>query len=472
MANKKRKLEEKEDVVMEEEASSSSEVERLEKNAQYSSSSSDSESESEQEQQQESEHEKEEEEEEEESEEEKEKSESEEEEEEMEVDGDDEEEEEENEEVEKVEETSSSSESEEEATPVVPSKEQSSDSSDSEEEKDGEEEEVMQKQEENSDSSSSEEEEEIAPVVQSKELSSDSEEEEEEGEEASPVVQKLEESSDSSDAEEKEEENEKKPKEKPVEKRKPVKVSIPTLEGPPKKKAKIEKIDGSKEDTRMEALRRILEPLQREVLLATMLNVAAKYDEVYADLKSSAGILKVAANLNVKKAADNRAPGRTLFVRSLSQKTTADTLRNAYEKFGDVVTAHVPWNHTTNESKCYGFVTFREKAGAHNALKTPTIKIDDNYAEHNLAREGKAYTDSRTVSVQNLSKAKTTEETLRALFGQFGKVASTHVIRDKETNESKGFGIVNFREKAGALNALAAPQVKLHGNILKCSLKH
>lgn len=114
---------------------------------------------------------------------------------------------------------------------------------------------------------------------------------------------------------------------------------------------------------------------------------AAKYDEVYADLKSTAGILKVAVNLNVKKAADNRAPGRTLFVRSLSQKTTADTLRNAYEKFGDVVTAHVPWNHTTNESKCYGFVTFREKAGAHNALKTPTIKIDVSHVFILLAPE-------------------------------------------------------------------------------------
>ncbi|KAG6610209.1 UBP1-associated protein 2C [Phytophthora cinnamomi] len=468
------------------------------------------------------------------------------------------EEEEEEKEVEKVEKMSSSSDSEEDAVPAVQSKQQSSDSCDSEQEDEDEEEEeeegatlVVQKQEESMESSDSDGEETqmATSVLQSSQDGSDS--------------------SDSSDSEDSDEEQEDQPKKKFIEKRKPVKVLAPVDEGPPKKKARIEKVQRNTMDDRVEELRRILEPLSREQLVETMANAAAKYDHLFADLKvageyalslrkvvvhglaletktdklklrfgtfgkiedaaiicdessgKSQGVGYVtfidekAAQRAVQKlkrpikvddrevscrlatirdSAKNYQPptavlplqtaapqqlrevpqasksgddDRKLIIRLLAKKTTRDALRKAFEKFGAVENAHVVRDKGTGDSKCFGFVTFREEEGANNALKTPTIKLDGNTIVYALAAESKRIVPSeapdRTLYVASLSK-KTTRDTLRKEFGKFGDVESAYVKWNRETNESKGCGYVKFREKTGADSALKAPTIKIDGN--------
>lgn len=45
--------------------------------------------------------------------------------------------------------------------------------------------------------------------------------------------------------------------------------------------------------------------------------------------------------------------------------------------------------------------------------------------------------------VGNISKS-VSEEALRALFSEFGQVASARILADKYTGESKGFGFVDM----------------------------
>lgn len=77
-----------------------------------------------------------------------------------------------------------------------------------------------------------------------------------------------------------------------------------------------------------------------------------------------------------RQANNVEAVDRKLFVRFLAKTTSKDTLRKAFEKFGEVEDVHVMWDHATNQSKCCGFVVFREKAGADSALRFSTVKID------------------------------------------------------------------------------------------------
>ncbi len=49
----------------------------------------------------------------------------------------------------------------------------------------------------------------------------------------------------------------------------------------------------------------------------------------------------------------------------------------------------------------------------------------------------------------------TTDETLRAAFEVFGKVASAQVIIDRDTNRSKGFGFVEMEDDSEAQAAIA-----------------
>ncbi len=48
----------------------------------------------------------------------------------------------------------------------------------------------------------------------------------------------------------------------------------------------------------------------------------------------------------------------------------------------------------------------------------------------------------------------TTDESLAELFSQFGKVASAQVAKDRDTQQSKGFGFVEMDEAADAQQAI------------------
>ena len=62
------------------------------------------------------------------------------------------------------------------------------------------------------------------------------------------------------------------------------------------------------------------------------------------------------------------------------------------------------------------------------------------------------------IYVGNLSFS-TTEDILRAKFGEFGQVEEVRVISDRETGRSRGFGFVTMPNAEEAAAAIAA----LHG---------
>ena len=59
------------------------------------------------------------------------------------------------------------------------------------------------------------------------------------------------------------------------------------------------------------------------------------------------------------------------------------------------------------------------------------------------------------IFVGNLS-FHTTEQTLRALFEQFGTVDRVSLVTDRETGKARGFGFVEMAQKAEAENAIAS----------------
>lgn len=62
---------------------------------------------------------------------------------------------------------------------------------------------------------------------------------------------------------------------------------------------------------------------------------------------------------------------------------------------------------------------------------------------------------SKKIYVGNLSY-NTTEDGLFSVFSQFGQVDSAMVIRDRLTDQSRGFGFVEMELEAAALEAIAA----------------
>jgi len=67
---------------------------------------------------------------------------------------------------------------------------------------------------------------------------------------------------------------------------------------------------------------------------------------------------------------------------------------------------------------------------------------------------------SKKLYVGNLSY-RTTENTLRTLFAEFGEVQSVNVITDRETGRSKGFAFVEMDTEQAATAATAALNGKM-----------
>jgi RNA recognition motif-containing protein len=60
--------------------------------------------------------------------------------------------------------------------------------------------------------------------------------------------------------------------------------------------------------------------------------------------------------------------GRKIFVGGLSWNTNDDSLRQAFERFGNVDDAKVIQDRDTGRSRGFGFVTFSDEDGAQKAI--------------------------------------------------------------------------------------------------------
>ncbi|MBQ3799391.1 MAG: RNA-binding protein [Treponema sp.] len=60
---------------------------------------------------------------------------------------------------------------------------------------------------------------------------------------------------------------------------------------------------------------------------------------------------------------------------------------------------------------------------------------------------------SKKIYVGNLNYA-TTEDTLRGQFASYGEILSVVVIKDRYTQQSKGFGFVEMEDDGAALKAI------------------
>jgi len=75
----------------------------------------------------------------------------------------------------------------------------------------------------------------------------------------------------------------------------------------------------------------------------------------------------------------------------------------------------------------------------------------------------------RKVFVGGLS-SETTQENLSTFFRQFGEIEEVKIIMDKQTNRSKGYGFVLFREADAAIRAVANEYPNIDGKMVNCNL--
>lgn len=150
-----------------------------------------------------------------------------------------------------------------------------------------------------------------------------------------------------------------------------------------------------------------------------------------------------------------RLESNKIFVGALAQSTTTETLHEHFSQYGecDVI---VMMDKMTSRSRGFGFVTFAEHESLLAALSTPQT-VDGKTVDCKVCSpKGEVqspYMPNR-IFVGGLPQS-ADETKLREFFSQYGAIAETRIMTDKESSRSRGFGYVTFQSAQSCELALA-----------------
>ena len=147
-------------------------------------------------------------------------------------------------------------------------------------------------------------------------------------------------------------------------------------------------------------------------------------------------------------------------MQNLDKSIDGRALHEIFSRFGTIKSCKIETD-SYDESKGYGFVQFDSEEAAQKAIdKLDGMLINDKqlYVGRFVSKEERDAALSRAkfnnIYVKNLS-ATTSEEDLRKIFGEYGRITSVAVMRDVN-GKSKCFGFVNFDNADDAAKAVEA----------------
>lgn len=224
------------------------------------------------------------------------------------------------------------------------------------------------------------------------------------------------------------------------------------------------------EDDDEEPIEDLLEPFSKEQLSILLKEAAQKHPDV-AD--------------RIRIAADEDPVHRKIFVHGFGWDTKADALIKAFKQYGEIEDCKCVVDKVTGQSKGYGFILFKSRSGARNALKQPQKKIGTRMAACQLASMGPVQGGNsvaaagatsqhfnpehvqRKIYVSNVS-ADIDPERLLEFFSRFGEVEEGPLGLDKATGRPKGFTLFVYKTAESAKKALEEPHKSFEGHVLHC----
>jgi len=170
-----------------------------------------------------------------------------------------------------------------------------------------------------------------------------------------------------------------------------------------------------------------------------------------------------------------------LFVHGLHPNTTKQSLARAFQPYGNLKEAVVLLEQHDRSKGC-GFVVYEHSGSAHHALSSSVIvdgrRVQCDYAwkgnpkkmalltQPVISAEQRLAADGRRLFIHDLAW-KTSNDTLRRAFQQYGTIQEAVVIHDRQTGKSKGFGFVTFTSSDAAVAALREPEKYIDGRKAK-----
>jgi len=146
--------------------------------------------------------------------------------------------------------------------------------------------------------------------------------------------------------------------------------------------------------------------------------------------------------------------GKKLFLGGLAPHSTQESIRAYFSNYGVVQECILMVDRLTNRSRCFGFITMRDKEDIDRILASEQI-VDGKRVDCKLAvpREASVVPPAAP-EIQPVLRTKkmfvgglspeVTDQDFREYFQQFGELEDSVVMFDRDTQRPRGFGFITF----------------------------
>lgn len=151
---------------------------------------------------------------------------------------------------------------------------------------------------------------------------------------------------------------------------------------------------------------------------------------------------------NTTHTGDGASPGK-IFIGGLAKDTTYAAFNKHFEKYGEITDSVIMKDRYTGQPRGFGFVTYADPSVVDSVIEdTHVINGKQVEIKRTIPKGSGQSKDFKTkkIFVGGLPST-VTEDEFKDFFSKYGKVEEHQIIRDHETNRSRGFGFIIFESE-------------------------
>lgn len=142
---------------------------------------------------------------------------------------------------------------------------------------------------------------------------------------------------------------------------------------------------------------------------------------------------------------DGASPGK-IFIGGLAKDTTYATFNKHFGKYGEITDSVIMKDRYTGQPRGFGFITYADPSVVDKVIEdTHVINGKQVEIKRTIPKGSGQSKDIKTKKIFVGGVPSTvSEEEFKDFFSKYGKVVEHQIIRDHETNRSRGFGFIIF----------------------------